>query len=146
MKRKLIVCILLCCLCLGACGSPDFATEKAKFYKAWEKALPVKQILATARSRYAAEYPEELDLAAHPGLLTAADFTGPIICFGDPLYIPDMQKPDYLEMNPLPEDAAARVYISLPLKFQRQSYEGEFFSDAKLAALQKMLPDCEILF
>ena len=138
MKRsKLIACILVCCLCLGACGSPDFETEKAKFYKAWEKALPVKQILAEARSRYAAEYPEELDLATHPGLVTAAQFTGPVICFGDPLYIPDMEKPEYLETNPLPEDVKARNFISLPLKFQRQPYEEAFFSGEKLAALQK---------
>ena len=107
--KRLCFCILAVLLCLTGCRAPDFQTERAKFMQAWDAALPVGQILQKARENYRTEYPDALNLSDHPDLLTADDFTGPIICFGDPLYIPDMEKRAFTEKNVLPEGVVYMV-------------------------------------
>ena len=135
--KRLTTCLLALILLFSGCGIPSFETEKADFYKAWDRALQVGRLAKAVRGNQASEYPEELNLAEHPGLVTAGDFTGPIFCFGDPLYIPDMTKKEYTASNPLPADLEARVYRSLALEFQRSEHEAEFFSEEKLQALRR---------
>lgn len=136
MKRRCF-CILAILLCMTGCGVPDLQDEPAKFMQAWDASLPTRQILRTARENYQTQYPAALDLAEHPGLVTADDFTGPIICFGDPLYIPDMEKTEFTERNSLPESLKARVYQSIARAFELRDDDENFFSNEKLEALKK---------
>lgn len=135
--KRLYFCILAVLLCLTGCRAPDFQTERAKFMQAWDAALPVGQILKKARENYQAKYPDDLNLSDHPDLLTADDFTGPIICFGDPLYIPDMEKRAFTEKNVLPEGLKAKVFQSTARAFELRDDGGAFFSNEKLKALKK---------
>ena len=135
--KKVLTCILALCLSLTGCGMPDYETEPAKFMQAWDAALPTGKILKAAREHYRTDYPAALNLAEHPGLVTAEDFTGPIICFGDPLYIPNMEKTEFTEKNTLPEDLKARRFESLTRAFELREDRDAFFSEEKLAALKK---------
>ena len=147
MKRVFLIIMVLMLLLFTGCSAknPSLEEKPGAFYDVWDQAIQKEKVLSVAMKNYAAEYPEELNLATHPGLLTMDDFTGPIVCFenaerkwanGYYTYVPDMTAKKYMEHNELPADELkASTYISMSVF--RKNYCSEVMTDEKLAAIQQ---------
>lgn len=153
-RATVFLTVCLCTALLTGCAAniPDLETERYAFYEMWDKSLPIDKILKKAAENCAFDYPEELNLARHPDLLSAADFTGPIICFYDPdsthypvgtgkMYIPNMAKERFITSNYFPKGNESRLWHAMAAILKDKDYETDFVSKEKLLALkQKKLP------
>ena len=152
-----ILAFLFVAMQITGCGSkvPGLEETPREFYEAWDKAVQLDKVKEVAAQNYASEYPEELNLATHPGLLTLDDFTGPIVQFKDPkgrnsagwFHTPDMDSEEYKKQNLLQEGLSSKEYCSM--KVFAEKYAPGVVSVEKLAVLQKkeipviyMLTEC----
>lgn len=144
MKRAfLIITALMLLLLTGCAKNPGLEEDPRAFFAAWDKATQKDKVLEVAAKNYATEYPEELNLATDPGLLTMEDFTGPIVCFDNlkrtnaaiKQYTPDMPAEEYMKSNRLPvDDIKTLLYTEMSTFIKNYP---EAVSDEKLTAIQQ---------
>ena len=141
LTLALAVSLLLTGGCAKKYDIPDLDTNRDAFFFIWDEVLPTEKIGESVLNNRAAEYPDELNLEIHPGILMAEAFTGPVFWLRVPdekyadrqQYVPDMLREEYLANDSLPDG----------LTLETQSFEyaicgndSAFASEEKLAALQ----------